>query len=66
MATTNAEDFLPVQILRAHEWRPIVAECRCGWTQKENIGGRRATKLNHPHHVAGMLREAGVLNGGAQ
>lgn len=59
---SQPEDFLTVQVLGAHQWRPLTAECGCGWTLKYNTStGRRGARLNHPRHVAGMLREAGVL-----
>jgi hypothetical protein len=56
---------LLVQVLRDHEWSPIAAGCRCGWTQKKTLG-RGSARLNHPHHVTGMLQVACGLNEGTQ
>lgn len=46
-----------VDVVRQHRWLPMRRECTCGWHQRTTKSGL----LNHPHHVADVLRAAGAI-----
>lgn len=47
-------------LLFDHRWTR--KGCACGWSQHAVLP-RRGRAINHPHHQAGVLRDAGLLVG---
>lgn len=54
------QDATAAQLLADHRWTR--KGCACGWSQHAVLP-RRARAINHPHHQAGVLRDAGLLVG---
>lgn len=48
---------IAVDVVRQHRWLPMRRECTCGWHKRTTKSGL----LNHPHHVADVLRAAGAI-----